>query len=115
MVKDKKRSRSPFSRFNTLNSWFCTCLDLIIITIIHFTIVFSTFEIRPCNVIGDIIDSYLGMDQQQELKLDVQKAPAPPTDHPQWDLSESEPEHNDQHENLSDYPTDSSDEENDSD
>lgn len=55
------------------------------------------------------------MDQQQELKLDVQKAPAPPTDHPQWDLSESEPEHNDQHENLSDYPTDSSDDENDSD
>ncbi|XP_060656068.1 translocation protein SEC63 homolog [Drosophila nasuta] len=56
-------------------------------------------------------DSYLGMDQQQELKLDVQKAPAPPTDHPQWDLSESEPEHNDQQENLSDYTTDSSDEE----
>ncbi|EDW17755.1 translocation protein SEC63 homolog [Drosophila mojavensis] len=57
-------------------------------------------------------DSYLGMDQQQELKLDVQKAPAPPTDHPQWDLSESEPEHNDQQENLSDYTTDTSDEEN---
>ncbi|KAM8709167.1 hypothetical protein ACLKA7_016043 [Drosophila subpalustris] len=56
-------------------------------------------------------DSYLGMDQQQELKLDVQKAPAPPTDHPQWDLSESEPEHNDQQENLSDYTTDTSDEE----
>ncbi|TDG52912.1 hypothetical protein AWZ03_000455 [Drosophila navojoa] len=57
-------------------------------------------------------DSYLGLDQQQELKLDVQKAPAPPTDHPQWDLSESEPEHNDQQENLSDYTTDTSDEEN---
>ncbi|EDW93746.1 translocation protein SEC63 homolog [Drosophila yakuba] len=56
-------------------------------------------------------DSYLGMDQQQELKLDVQKAPAPPTDHPQWDLSESEPEHTDQQENLSDYTTDTSDEE----
>uniref|UniRef100_A0A1A9VMT7 J domain-containing protein n=1 Tax=Glossina austeni TaxID=7395 RepID=A0A1A9VMT7_GLOAU len=56
-------------------------------------------------------DSYLGMDQQQELKLDVQKAPAPPTEHPQWDLSESEPEHNDQQESLSDYPTDTSDEE----
>ncbi|KAH8380030.1 hypothetical protein KR009_008534 [Drosophila setifemur] len=56
-------------------------------------------------------DSYLGMDQQQELKLDVQKAPAPPTDHPQWDLSESEPENNDQQENLSDYTTDTSDEE----
>lgn len=56
-------------------------------------------------------DSYLGMDQQQELKLDVKKAPAPPTDHPQWDLSESEHENNDQPENLSDYTTDSSDEE----
>lgn len=56
-------------------------------------------------------DSYLGMDQQQELKLDVKKAPAPPTDHPQWDLSESEHENNDQQENLSDYTTDSSDEE----
>ncbi|XP_075164182.1 translocation protein Sec63 [Haematobia irritans] len=56
-------------------------------------------------------DSYLGMDQQQELKLDVKKAPAPPTDHPQWDLSESEHENNDQPENLSDYTTDTSDEE----
>lgn len=55
-------------------------------------------------------DSYLGLDQQQELKLDVKNAPAPPTDHPQWDLSESEPENNDQQENLSDYTTDTSDE-----
>lgn len=53
------------------------------------------------------------MDQQQELKLDVKKAPAPPTDHPQWDLSESEPENNDQQENLSDFTTDTSDEEDD--
>lgn len=51
------------------------------------------------------------MDQQQELKLDVQKAPAPPTDHPQWDLSESEHENNDQPENMSEYTTDTSDEE----
>ncbi|XP_061398971.1 translocation protein SEC63 homolog [Musca vetustissima] len=56
-------------------------------------------------------DSYLGMDQQQELKLDVKKAPAPPTDHPQWDLSESEHENNDQPENYDDYTTDTSDEE----
>lgn len=49
------------------------------------------------------------MDQQQELKLDVQRAPSPPLDHPQWDISESEPENNDQQENLSDYPTDTSD------
>nr|XP_014095299.1 translocation protein SEC63 homolog [Bactrocera oleae] len=56
-------------------------------------------------------DSYLGMDQQQELKLDVKKAPVPPTDHPQWDLSESEPENNEQHENSSDFTTDSSEDE----
>ncbi|XP_073837094.1 translocation protein Sec63 [Musca autumnalis] len=56
-------------------------------------------------------DSYLGMDQQQELKLDVKKAPALPTDHPQWDLSESEHENNDQQENYDDYTTDTSDEE----
>lgn len=58
-------------------------------------------------------DSYMGMDQQQELKLDVKNAPAPPTDHPQWDLSESEPENNDQQENFSDLTTDSSDEDED--
>ncbi|CAD7004635.1 translocation protein SEC63 homolog [Ceratitis capitata] len=56
-------------------------------------------------------DSYLGMDQQQELKLDVKKAPVPPTDHPQWDLSESEPENHEQHENSSDFTTDSSEDE----
>lgn len=56
-------------------------------------------------------DSYLGMDQQQELKLDVQKAPAPPTDHPQWDISESESEHHDEQNHESEYTTDTSDEE----
>lgn len=49
------------------------------------------------------------MDQQQELKLDVKKAPAPPTDHPQWDISESESEHNDEQEHESDFTTDTSD------
>ncbi|XP_055373196.1 translocation protein SEC63 homolog [Condylostylus longicornis] len=56
-------------------------------------------------------DSYLGMDQQQELKLDVQKAPAPPTDHPQWDISDTESEHHDEQDNESEYTTDTSDEE----
>lgn len=56
-------------------------------------------------------DSYLGMDQQQELKLDVQKAPAVTTDHPQWDISESESERNDQQENESEFTTDTSDDE----
>lgn len=55
-------------------------------------------------------DSYLGMDQQQELKLDVQKAPAPTTEHPQWDISDSESQHDDVQEHESEFTTDSSDE-----
>lgn len=54
-------------------------------------------------------DSYLGMDQQQELKLDVQKAPAPTTEHPQWDISDSESQHDDEQEHESEFTTDSSD------
>lgn len=56
-------------------------------------------------------DSYLGMDQQQELKLDVKKAPVPPADHPQWDISESESEHKDEQEHESEFTTDTSDDE----
>ena len=52
----------------------------------------------------------MGMDQQQELKLDVKEAPAVPTDHPQWDISESESEKDDQQENESEFTTDTSDE-----
>lgn len=37
-------------------------------------------------------DSYIGMDQQQELKLDIKEAAVIPTKHPQWDISESEDE-----------------------
>lgn len=50
------------------------------------------------------------MDQQLELKLDVKEAPAIPTDHPQWNISESESEKEDQHGNESEFTTDSSDE-----
>lgn len=50
------------------------------------------------------------MDQQQELKLDVKEAPAIPTDHPQWDISESESEKDDHQENESEFTTDTSDE-----
>ncbi|XP_044728876.1 translocation protein SEC63 homolog isoform X2 [Chrysoperla carnea] len=39
-------------------------------------------------------DSYIGLDQQQELRLDIKEAPAIPTEHPQWDISESEDEGN---------------------
>lgn len=55
-------------------------------------------------------DSYLGMDQQLELKLDVKEASAVPTEHPQWDISESESEKEDPHGNESEFTTDSSDE-----
>lgn len=55
-------------------------------------------------------DCYLGMDQQQELKLDVQKAPAPTIEHPQWDISDSESQHDDEQEHESEFTTDSSDE-----
>lgn len=59
-----------------------------------------------CN----ISDSYIGMDQQTELKLDVKEAPVIPTDHPQWDISESESEKDDQQGNESEFTTDTSDE-----
>lgn len=41
-------------------------------------------------------DSYLGMDQQQDMKLDVKEAAAVPAEHPQWDLSDSDTDNNDQ-------------------
>ena len=50
------------------------------------------------------------MDQQQELKLDVKEAAAIPTDHPQWEISESESEKEDQQGNESEFTTDTSDE-----
>lgn len=77
------------------------------------TVETNSYAFNDCDYlqIPFSVDSYLGMDQQQELKLDVKKAPVPPTDHPQWDLSESEPENNEQHENSSDFTTDSSEDE----
>lgn len=41
-------------------------------------------------------DSYIGMDQQQDMKLDVKEAAAVPAEHPQWDLSDSDTDNNDQ-------------------
>lgn len=49
------------------------------------------------------------MDQQLELKLDVKEAPEMPTDHPQWDISESESDHEHQQGNESEFTTDTSD------
>jgi translocation protein SEC63 len=57
-------------------------------------------------------DSYFGMDQQLDLKLDVKEAAAIPTEHPQWDISEEESDHNEQQANESEFTTDSSDAEN---
>ncbi|KAG5677179.1 hypothetical protein PVAND_006960 [Polypedilum vanderplanki] len=52
-------------------------------------------------------DSYMGMDQQLDLKLDVKEAPAIPTEHPQWNISESEEEHQEEKNNESEFTTDS--------
>lgn len=68
-----------------------------------FTTCAITFTNR-CNS-----DSYMGMDQQQELKLDVKEAPVVPEDHPQWDISESESEKDEEQNVESEFTTDSSD------
>lgn len=60
-------------------------------------------------------DSYFGMDQQVDLKLDVKEACAVPTAHPQWNISESESDHDDREVHESDFTTDSSDAEGDDD
>ncbi|CAH1183103.1 unnamed protein product [Phaedon cochleariae] len=52
-------------------------------------------------------DSYIGFDQQKDIKLDVKEAPAEITEHPQWEFEDSEEE--DQAENNdreSEYATD---------
>jgi translocation protein SEC63 len=54
-------------------------------------------------------DSYIGMDQQLDLKLDVKEPQAIPAVVPKWDISESESEQEDQQGNLSEFTTDSSD------
>ncbi|KAJ8913550.1 hypothetical protein NQ315_017101 [Exocentrus adspersus] len=52
-------------------------------------------------------DSYIGFDQQKDIKLDVKEAPAEITEHPQWEFEDSEEEgpaeNNDQE---SEYTTD---------
>uniref|UniRef100_A0A8W7P4U9 J domain-containing protein n=1 Tax=Anopheles coluzzii TaxID=1518534 RepID=A0A8W7P4U9_ANOCL len=58
-------------------------------------------------------DSYIGMDQQLDLKLDVKDPAAIPTELPQWDISESESDHNEMQANDSEFTTDSSDGEDD--
>lgn len=56
-------------------------------------------------------DSYIGMDQQLDLKLDVKEVAAIPAEQPEYGLSDSEEEQQDQLENESEFTTDSSEEE----
>ncbi|XP_018330466.1 translocation protein SEC63 homolog [Agrilus planipennis] len=52
-------------------------------------------------------DSYIGFDQQKDIKLDVKQAPAEITDHPQWEFEDSENEKSAQDDgNESEYTTD---------
>ncbi|XP_039748998.1 translocation protein SEC63 homolog [Pararge aegeria] len=51
-------------------------------------------------------DSYIGMDQQQDMKMDVKEAAAVPAEHPQWDLSDSDSENNEEGGNESEFTTD---------
>jgi len=52
-------------------------------------------------------DSYVGFDQQRELKLDVKAAPPETTEHPQWEFGNSEEEEADEEDgHESEYTTD---------
>lgn len=52
-------------------------------------------------------DSYLGFDQQRDIKLDVKEAPAEITEHPQWEFEDSEEDDEaDNHDHESEYATD---------
>lgn len=54
-------------------------------------------------------DSYIGMDQSLDLKMDVKEVAVIPTEEPEYGLSESEEEQQDQLEHESEFTTDSSD------
>lgn len=60
---------------------------------------------RNTNACLYSIDSYIGMDQQQDMKLDVKEAAAVPAEHPQWDLSDSDTDNNDQVSSVKSSPT----------
>lgn len=53
-------------------------------------------------------DSYIGMDQSLDLKLDVKEVAAIPAEEPEYGLSDSEEEQQDQLEHESEFTTDSS-------
>ena len=47
-------------------------------------------------------DSYLGMDYQEDIKLDVQEARAAPTEHPQWEFEDDDEEDDDKEDDSDD-------------
>lgn len=52
-------------------------------------------------------DSYIGFDQQKDIKLDVKEAPALVESHPQWQFEDSEEEgQSEGKDQPSDYTTD---------
>lgn len=52
-------------------------------------------------------DSYLGFDQQKDIRLDIKEAPAVITEHPQWEFGDSEEEgQSEDKDRASDYTTD---------
>ena len=51
-------------------------------------------------------DSYLGMDQQKNIEVDIKQAAAIPQEHPQWSFEDSENEQSDTVAQESEYTTD---------
>ena len=47
-------------------------------------------------------DSYMGLDLNEDIKLDVQEAREAPTEHPQWEFEDDDEEESDQEENSDD-------------
>ena len=47
-------------------------------------------------------DSYMGVDLNEDIKLDVQEAREAPTEHPQWEFEDDDEEESDQEENSDD-------------
>ena len=56
-------------------------------------------------------DSYLGIDHQEDIKLDVQEAREAVTEHPQWEFEDDDEEEGSKEEDTDDeYATDDDEE-----
>ena len=51
-------------------------------------------------------DSYLAMDYQEDIKLDVKEAKAPVTEHPQWEFEDDEDEESKDEDSDEEFATD---------